>query len=304
MTREDKIKLFVNEINYIKNPNLRVFAEEIIANAGDWFFVEPASTSGKYHPKFSLGDGGLMRHTRCVAYWATAMAESFNLSQEDSDLLVIAALAHDIKKHDDNGRFLRNHPLLASDYVCEIMNKFSEDIITNEQIQKICCAVASHMGKWEGTREWVTDMNKELFPMPENDFEKALQAADYIASRKTILDFDFAPTENVVLPVNESNNQSTNERRVIDSYSFSDLENYIIPFGKHSGSTISEIHNSTMRNGSSYIDWMAKQEEFNFKYERDLARRFLYLLDNSKYKQYGPNTQNNNHVILGDDLPF
>ena len=160
------------------------------------------------------------------------------------------------------------------------------------------------MGKWEGTREWVTDINKELFPMPKNDFEKALQAADYIASRKTILDFDFAPTENVVLPVNESNNQLTNERRVIDSYSFSDLENYIIPFGKHSGSTISEIHNSTMRNGSSYIDWMAKQEEFNFKYERDLARKFLYLLDNSKYKQYGPNTQNNSHVILGDDLPF
>jgi hypothetical protein len=56
-----------------------------------------------------------------------------------------------------------------------------------------------------------------------------------------------------------------------------------------------------MRNGSSYIDWMAKQEEFNFKYERDLARRFLYLLDNAKYKQYGPNNTDNNKY---DDLPF
>ena len=123
MLREDKLKLFVNEFNYIKNVNLRKFAEEIIANADDWFFVEPASLSGKYHPKFSLGEGGLMRHTRCVAYWATAMAESFNLSQEDSDLLVIAALAHDIKKHDNNKRYMREHPLLASDYVCKIMEK-------------------------------------------------------------------------------------------------------------------------------------------------------------------------------------
>ena len=183
MLREDKLKLFVNEFNYIKNVNLRKFAEEIIANADDWFFVEPASLSGKYHPKFSLGEGGLMRHTRCVAYWATAMAESFNLSQEDSDLLVIAALAHDIKKHDSNKRYMREHPLLASDYVCKIMEKFSEDVITNEQVQKICCAVAAHMGKWEGTREWVKDTTKELFPMPKNDFEKALQAADYAASR-------------------------------------------------------------------------------------------------------------------------
>lgn len=303
MTREDKIKLFVNELNYIKNPNLRKFGEEIIANAGDWFFVEPASTSGKYHPKFSLGEGGLMRHTRCVAYWATCMAESFNMSQEDSDLLVIAALAHDIKKHDDNGCFLRNHPLLASDYVCEIMEKFSEDVITNEQVQKICCAVASHMGKWEGTREFVKDVTKDLFPMPSNDFEKALQAADYIASRKTILEFDFAPTDNVALPVNE-NKQKTTERPSIDSYSFNDLEVYVIPFGMHSGKTIGEIHKTTMRNGSSYIDWMAKQEEFNFKYERDLGRRYLYLLDNNKYKNYGPNVETTVDNTLGDDLPF
>ena len=303
MTREDKIKLFVNEINYIKNANLRKFAEEIIANAGDWFFVEPASTSGKYHPKFSLGDGGLMRHTRCVAYWATAMVESLNLSQEDSDLLVIAALAHDIKKHDDNGRFLREHPLLASDYVCEIMKKFSEDVITNEQVQKICCAVAAHMGKWEGTREWVKDLTKELFPMPSNDFEKALQAADYIASRKLILEFDFAPTDNVELPVNEVNNRTSNDRPSIETYDFNDLETYVMPFGIHKGKTINEIHNTTMRYGKSYIDWIASQEDFNNKYERDLSRKFLYLLDNVKYSQYKEYGVTANKAILSEDNP-
>ena len=298
MTREDKLKLFANEFAYIKNVNLRKFAEEIIANAGDWFFVEPASTSGKYHPKFSLGEGGLMRHTRCVAYWATAMAESFNMSQEESDLLVIAALAHDIKKHDDNGRFLRNHPILASDYVCEIMEKFSEDVITNEQVQKICCAVAAHMGKWEGTREWVKDTTKELFPMPKNDFEKALQAADYIASRKVVLEFDFAPIDNIVSSVNEVNSHVSNSQPSVETFSFSDLENYVLPFGKHGGKTLKDIL------PTGYLDWMARQTDFNKKYEQTLVQRYLYLLDEDKYKQYGPNVVVSTAGPINDDLPF
>ena len=50
-----------------------------------------------------MGDGGLVRHTRCVAYFAKWLAESFCMTQEDSDLLIIAALAHDIKKQ-GNGK--------------------------------------------------------------------------------------------------------------------------------------------------------------------------------------------------------
>jgi uncharacterized protein (DUF3820 family) len=299
MTREDKIKLFVNEFNYIKDNNLRKFAEEIIANAGDWFFVEPASTSGKYHPKFSLGDGGLMRHTRCVAYWAMCMAESFNMTQEDSDLLVIAALAHDIKKHDDNGHFLRNHPLLASDYVCDIMEKFSEDVITNEQVQKICCAVSSHMGKWEGTREWVKDTTKELFPMPKNDFEKALQAADYIASRKAILDFDFAPIDNVAIPKTITENKK--EERDPNTYTIDELHSFVMPFGKHKGKTFKDVKET------GYLYWMTLQDDFNAVDVQALAKRYLLLLG-EKCGQYpvsitlGTNNEIGNKEV--DDLPF
>ena len=49
---------------------------------------------------------------------------------------------------------------------------------------------------------------------------------------------------------------------------------------------------------------MASQEDFNFKYERDLARRFLYLLDENKYKQYGPNVAVSTAGPINDDLPF
>lgn len=296
MERNDKLKMFANEIGYIKNENFRKFAEELIANADDYFFVVPASSSGKYHPQFSLGTSGLVRHTRCVAYFAKAMAESFNFNDEDTDLLIIAALAHDIKKQGNNtGHTVREHPLLASNYVCDIMKKFSEDIITNEQIQKICCAVVSHMGKWENLPEFTR--GKEPYPMPANDFEKALQSADYIASRKAILEFDFPATDTVSLPVNESVGTNTIERPSVDSFSFNDLENYVIPFGKHSGKTFKEIISS------GYLDWMARAENFNFKYEQSLAQRFLYLTDNIKYKQYAP-ADSNLGVSINDDLPF
>ena len=30
----------------------------------NYFFEVPASSTGKYHPEFALGDGGLIRHTK------------------------------------------------------------------------------------------------------------------------------------------------------------------------------------------------------------------------------------------------
>jgi len=227
------------------------------------------------------------------------MAESFNMTQEDSDLLVIAALAHDIKKHDDNGHFLRNHPLLASDYVCEIMEKFSEDVITNEQVQKICCAVSSHMGKWEGTREWVKDTTKELFPMPKNDFEKALQAADYIASRKVILDFDFAPIDNVVIP--KIVTESKKEERDPNTYTIDELHSFVMPFGKHKGKTFKDVKET------GYLYWMTLQDDFNAVDVQALAKRYLLLLG-EKCGRYPANitldTNNENDSKEADDLPF
>jgi uncharacterized protein (DUF3820 family) len=166
------------------------------------------------------------------------------------------------------------------------MEKFSEEVITNEQVQKICGAVASHMGKWEGTREWVKEP-KELYPMPSNDFEKALQAADYVASRKAILEFDFPQTETVALPVTENKVNTVD----IDGIPLSELENYVINFGKHNGKTFKEIK------PTGYLDWMCKQEDFFKKDTQAAARRYLQLL------QEGNKTVVNNKNDV-DNLPF
>ena len=98
ISREDRLKMFANEIGDICDKDLKELATELIANADDYFFTVPASSSGKYHPPFDLGCGGLVRHTRCVAFMAMSIAESHCMSTLDRDSLIVAAIAHDIKK--------------------------------------------------------------------------------------------------------------------------------------------------------------------------------------------------------------
>ena len=192
MNKKDKIALFINEIDSISDENLKKLATEIIACADDYFFTIPASSTGKNHPKFSLGEGGLVRHTKCVVYMVKCLCESFDIDEYKRDMLIVAALAHDIKKQGDTpnglGYTVHEHPLLAARYVCEVY--FASDItILYGVVGIIADMISSHMGKWGADPKYIGD--KTPLPIPQTTCDKILQAADYIASRKEILDFDF-----------------------------------------------------------------------------------------------------------------
>lgn len=270
MTKEDKLKCFVNEINDIKDENLRKFAEELIGGAEDYFFIVPASSSGKYHPQFDLGDGGLIRHTRCVAFFAECMAESMDFNEHDKDLLIIAALAHDIRKQGDNtGHTVREHPVLASELILKLQSEHS-DLMSKADAKKVSKAVLAHMGKWEANKY------PDPYPMPANDFEKALQAADYVASRKEIIDFKFRDTEVVELPKDDvKSNVYTGEPG-----------DFVITFGKNNGKTIKEIHETDKANNptrDSFVEWMVKVEDFHFKDAQEIGRKYLESLNKKEF---------------------
>lgn len=192
MNKEDKIALFEKEINTIKDDDLKKLATVIISNADDYFFTIPASSTGKNHPPFSLGKGGLVRHTKCVVYMVKCLCKSFNIDEYKRDMLIVAALAHDIKKQGDDpnglGYTVHEHPLLAARYVC-VVYAASNITILNGVVSIIADLISSHMGKWGADPKFIGD--KKPLPMPESDCAKILQAADYIASRREILDFDF-----------------------------------------------------------------------------------------------------------------
>ena len=189
MNQLDKIKLFNNELNSISDTNLREFATQLILHAPDYFFTIAATSSGKYHPEFARRVGGLVKHTKCVCFYAMCNIESFGLSKHDKDLIIIAALAHDIKKQGDSkNHTVWEHPELAHDFIIEMRNNFSH-LISEEDAIIIANAVLCHMGKWANYNEFIGA--KKAYPMPQTLFEYALQSADYIASRKELILFDF-----------------------------------------------------------------------------------------------------------------
>ena len=59
-----KKDIFKVELDKFKDNDIRVSAETILEMMPDYFYEIPASSSGKYHPAFSLGDGGLVRHVK------------------------------------------------------------------------------------------------------------------------------------------------------------------------------------------------------------------------------------------------
>ena len=62
----NRINLLQNELNMIKSDDIREFAKILINDAPEYFFHVPASSTGKYHPSYALGEGGLARHTKAV----------------------------------------------------------------------------------------------------------------------------------------------------------------------------------------------------------------------------------------------
>ena len=67
----NKSKFFEREIALIQNEDYRNFIKDYLDNyVPDYFWEIGASSSGKYHPQFSQGKGGLVRHTKAVVLFA------------------------------------------------------------------------------------------------------------------------------------------------------------------------------------------------------------------------------------------
>lgn len=185
MIRDD----FNKEIGWIHTDKIRKFAKYCIENLPSYFFTVPASSSGKYHPSYALGNGGLVRHTKA----AVAIAhELFNLemfqkqfSEEEQDLIILSLILHDGKKQGDgNGKHtVFEHPIYAANFIKQC--NFECSLLTDEQERIVVDAISSHMGQWNTTRNSSTEL-----PKPKNKIQKYVHLCDYLASRK-YLEFNF-----------------------------------------------------------------------------------------------------------------
>ena len=262
MDNNMRLQLFANELNDIKDAKLQAFAVKLLTNAPDYFFTVPASSSGKYHPYFAREEGGLVKHTRCVVFYAECNAESFNFDSHIKDLAIIAALAHDIKKQGNNNtgsHTVWEHPELAYNFILETQ-KNNPDLITVEDATIIANAILCHMGKWQHDAQFTR--GKKVFPLPTTLFDYAIQSADYMASRVELTGFAFRPTDGVIVRGYETLNEekTTVETSPVQTESVpSDVGDTIFPFGKHAGKTIREV----AAHHPDYIDWMINKANFN-----------------------------------------
>ena len=191
----NKIEIFKNEINKISDERLRKNLEIIIDNLPDYFFSIPASSTGKYHPSFTLGESGLVRHSKVafkIAYDLLSIS-TFNddFSPLEKDLLLMSVLIHDgLKKGKIEEKYTRfDHPILMGEYIKELKDKLT---LKDDEIEFISDVIKSHMGEWN-----TNQYSKVILPLPETKYQKFVHRCDYLASRKS-LDVRFDDNNNII----------------------------------------------------------------------------------------------------------
>lgn len=241
---EDKKELLKEYFDSVQDESVKKFMEQCIETIPEYWFVVPASSTGKHHPNYALGEGGLMRHTIALLRFFNRLMRN-NMygrvfTDREMDLLRVACLMHDTRKSGSDEEFAVNkytkfnHPILAADTVRSINTEY----ITDEEKELIANAIESHMGQWNTNTYGKSDVT---LPLPTNKYQKIVHLVDYLAAQKGVeVLFDgFTPENN-----NKSENINANAT----------VDTYVFTFGKYKGLKLTEVNEKH----PDYIEWAKK----------------------------------------------
>jgi uncharacterized protein (DUF3820 family) len=240
MTEQQK-KIVEPILSTIKNNDIREFAEVLLNDIPDYIWHVGASSTGKYHPAYSLGEGGLMRHSIAVVRFLNFFfeLEQYNtkFTDREMDLMRVAGLVHDCRKSGEQSDYERSkftkfdHPV----QMANIVRSFDDKYLNHNEIEFIATCISSHMGFWNTDRK-----SSVVLPKPINVYQEFIHLADYLASRKDLtMAFDASEQpESQIVDVNE----------------------YVIDFGKYKGTKLIDLY----KKDKSYCMWL---KENSFKRE-------------------------------------
>ncbi len=178
----NKEEMFLDELEYIKDEKLHDSLLKIIESLPEYWFHVAASSTGKYHPKYSLGEGGLLRHSK------SAMRIGYELlsdpcigekyTDREKDLMLIALLVHDgLKLGEKEERYTRfDHPILMANYI--IKNQLQYNLEEDDAIF-IADVIKTHMGPW--TKDY---NGNEILERPKTKYQNFVHMCDFLASKK------------------------------------------------------------------------------------------------------------------------
>lgn len=176
------MKLFERELSLIKSESLRRAVYDYMNDSDyvpDYFWTDGASASGKFHPKFSHGIGGLVRHTKAVVMFAEEllrMSSYAYMREEYKDFVIAACIIHDTVKYGFDEEIDKS---AYAEHASNAAQSFKEFCFHNTQYEPhylLLQAVRSHMGQWSTDKE----------DRPFTSVDRCVHMADYMASRSFI----------------------------------------------------------------------------------------------------------------------
>ena len=258
---EERLKLVQPILDTFQNEDIKEFAIVLLDRLPEYIWHVGASSTGKYHPQYSLGEGGLMRHQMAVVRFLNFFfeLEQYNskLTSREMDLMRLAGLTHDGMKSGtqedyETSKYTKfDHPL----QMANLIRSYDGQYLTHDELEMMATAISKHMGAWN-----TDNKSSVVLPKPNDKFSRMLHVADYLASRKCLtMDFDNYMQVKAEAP---------------------DLKTYVMPFGsKHKGELLIDI----AVNDPSYIIWM----------EENLRREpFISLLKQLKETQKETTNEN------------
>ena len=226
--RNQKAAIFNSILDTFENDDIRKLTELMIEDIPGYFYDIGASSTGKYHPKYALGDLGLTRHTvalvRIMNHIFALEHIQDRFDSRNRDLLRMSGIMHDSRKSGNDGsRFtVFDHPLLAAEAISRF--KGVVESVTDDEIELAARACESHMGQWNTNKR-----NTTVLPKPQGKYEELLHLCDYLASRKDI-EILFENFESVTK-----------------------IEDYKFTFGKYKGQLLVDIAKANR----GYLEWMS-----------------------------------------------
>lgn len=230
-------------LSTIANEDIREFAKVLIEGLPNYIWEVGASSTGKYHPEYSLGVGGLMRHqiavVRFLNYFFDLEQYNTKFTSREMDLMRVAGLCHDGRKSGEQSDYERSkftkfdHPL----QMANVIRSYDGQYLSHDELEFCAHCIESHMGQWSTDKK-----SKAVLPKPEDVYQHFVHLADYLASRKDLtMAFDIAETPKAV---------SVN------------VDEYVIGFGKHKGTKLVDLFNKDR----SYCMWLKENS-----YQREIV---------------------------------
>lgn len=189
----ERLEVLKDEINYIKDDRVKESLIYMINKLPDYFFTVEAASTGKYHPSYAQGDGGLLRHSKAAMRIGYELLSNPAIGDKytdiQKDLMLMGLLLHDgLKLGFPQEKYTRfDHPILMANF---IENESANLKISSDEVKFVADVIKTHMGVW------TTDYRgNEVLEKPKTKYQNFVHMCDYLASRKCIL-----------LPFDENNN--------------------------------------------------------------------------------------------------